>query len=93
MNIRRHLPAVIGALIGVAIVLGPQIYLQHKRLTEQQHEFMLMDVKSLESSLGVCKVIMESTNPDLQSSRDFMRDTCTKMQNELNDLNKKLENY
>ncbi len=52
-----------------------------------------MEVKSLESSLGVCKVIMESTRLDLQDSRDVMRGVCDKMKNDLVAVNKKLENW
>jgi hypothetical protein len=90
---KRFVGPIITSVIVVLVILGPQIYLQHKRLTEHQREFMLMEVKSLESSLGVCKVIMESTRPDLQESRDVMRGVCDRMKNDLVAVNKKLENW
>lgn len=80
---------VIGAVMA-AIIVAPNLYRQHKRLTEQQHEFMLIELKSLKSEYGVCEVINGSERKDWQ---DIMRDVCEKNLVRQAEVKKQLENY
>lgn len=80
------------AVVICVIVLGPNLYLQRKNMKEHQREFLTIQANSLESSLGVCKVLLDAPNPDLKDAQDSMRGICNKMQTEYDDVKKKLEN-
>lgn len=93
MIIKEFVKAVAISTVAALAIMAPNLYSQYNRMTEHQREFLVIQSKSLESSLGVCKVIMDTDRPELKEGQDAMRDICNKMTAELITVNQQLENY